>query len=132
MHKRRHGRGHRSRRQVGPDEWAVRARIERYHEPALLLLLRERPRHGYELIELMPEVAAGERVDVGNLYRFLRRLESEGLVESEWNGDLPGPAKRTYRLTETGEKLLGQWADALRETQAEVSTFLDRYEKGGE
>ena len=55
-----------------------------------------------------------------------------GIVESEWRGDLPGPAKRTYRLTEAGEKLLGQWADALRETQAEVSTFLDRYEKGGE
>ena len=128
MHRRHHGRGHRSRRRVGTDEWAVRARIERFHEPALLLLLRERPRHGYELIELVPELSGGDRVDVGNLYRFLRGLESDGIVESEWRGDLPGPAKRTYRLTETGEKLLGQWADALRETQAEVSTFLDRYE----
>ena len=104
MHGRHHGRGHRSRHQIGPDEWAVRARIERFHEPALLLLLRERPRHGYELIELLPEVAGGERVDVGNLYRFLRRLESEGIVESEWNGELPGPAKRTYSLTPAGER----------------------------
>ena len=132
MHRRSHHRGHRSRRRIGPDEWAVRARVERFHEPALLLLLRERPRHGYELIELVGDLHGGDRVDVGNLYRFLRGLESEGIVESEWRGDLPGPAKRTYRLTEAGEKLLGQWADALRETQAEVSTFLDRYEKGGE
>jgi len=132
MHRRQHGRGHRSRHRVGPDEWAVRARIERYHEPGLLLLLRERPRHGYELIEMLPEVAGGERVDVGNLYRFLRRLEGDGIVESEWNGELPGPAKRTYSLTPAGERLLGQWADELRRAREDVSAFLERYEKGGE
>ena len=126
------GRGHRSRRRIGPDEWAVRARVERFHEPALLLLLRERPRHGYELIELLPEVSGGERVDVGNLYRFLRRLESDGIVESEWNGDLPGPAKRTYSLTPTGERLLGQWAKALQRSREDVSAFLERYKRGGE
>jgi PadR family transcriptional regulator PadR len=130
MHRRHHGRGHRSRRRVGPDDWAVRARIERFHEPALLLLLKERPRHGYELIDQLPEVAAGERVDVGNLYRYLRRLENEGIVESEWHGDLPGPAKRTYSLTPAGERLLGQWADALRGAREDVSAFLDRYEEG--
>jgi poly-beta-hydroxybutyrate-responsive repressor len=132
-HHRRHHRGHRSRHRVGPDEWAVRARIERFHEPALLLLLRERSRHGYELIEELPEVVGGERVDVGNLYRFLRRLEGDGIVESEWDGDLPGPAKRTYTLTRAGEKLLDQWAEALRSSREHVSAFLDRYEtKGGE
>jgi PadR family transcriptional regulator PadR len=131
MHRRRHGPGHRSRRRIGPDEWAVRARIERFHEPALLLLLKERPRHGYELIEMLSELA-GERVDVGNLYRFLRRLEGDGIVESEWNGDLPGPAKRTYSLTSAGERLLDQWAEALRQSRDDVSKFLDRYEKGGE
>src|SRR5581483_11057374 len=131
MHRRnRHPRGYRSRQQVGPGEWAVRARVERFHEPALLLLLKERPRHGYELIALLPELAGGERVDVGNLYRFLRRLESDGIVESEWSGDLPGPAKRTYTLTPVGERLLGQWADALRQSREHVSSFLDRYEKG--
>src|SRR6516165_4348646 len=97
MQRRSHRRGYRSRHRVGPAEWSVRARVERFHEPALLLLLRERPRHGYELIELLPELAGGDRIDVGNLYRVLRALESEGIVESEWHGDLPGPAKRTYR-----------------------------------
>jgi poly-beta-hydroxybutyrate-responsive repressor len=132
MHRRHHPGGHRSRQRIGPDEWAVRSRIERFHEPALLLLLRERPRHGYELIEQLPEVAAGERIDVGNLYRFLRRLESDGIVESEWNGDLPGPAKRTYTLTPAGERLLAQWAEALRSSHEHIASFLERYEKGGE
>jgi PadR family transcriptional regulator PadR len=95
----------------------------------LLLLLRERPLHGYELIERLPELAGEGRVDVGNLYRLLRALEGEGLVSSEWSASLPGPAKRTYELTEEGRRLLDRWAEALRASQGVVSAFLDRYDK---
>jgi PadR family transcriptional regulator PadR len=109
----------------------VRARDERFIEPALLLLLRERPMHGYELIELLPEVAGDEtRIDVGNLYRVLRALEEEGIVASEWSADLPGPAKRTYELTEAGVRLLDRWVESLREAQGVISAFIERYEHG--
>ncbi len=73
---------------------------------------------------------AGEgRVDVGNLYRLLRALEAEGLVSSEWSAELPGPAKRTYELTDEGRRLLDRWAEALRQAQADVQGFLDRYDQ---
>jgi poly-beta-hydroxybutyrate-responsive repressor len=105
--------------------------VERFAEPSLLLLLRERPMHGYELIERLPEVAGAEsRVDVGNLYRLLRGLEDEGIVTSEWSADLPGPAKRTYELTEEGRRLLDRWAESLRDAQGVLSKFLERYEQG--
>lgn len=88
--------------------------------------------HGYELIERLPEVAGEDaRIDVGNLYRILRALEAEGIVTSEWSADLPGPAKRTYELTEDGSRLLDRWADALREAQTVVDGFLDRYRREG-
>ena len=74
-------------------------RIERFQVAALLLLLRERPAHGYDLLERLPSLLGDERVDVGNLYRVLRRLEEQGLVSSEWDESVPGPAKRTYELT---------------------------------
>src|ERR671924_914647 len=127
----RHGfRGARCRAFVRPGHWAVQARVERFIEPVLLLLLRERPMHGYELIERIPEVAGEElRVDVGNLYRVLRALEEEGIVSSEWSAELPGPAKRTYELTETGRRLLDRWAEALRHTQDVIVAFLTRYEQ---
>jgi PadR family transcriptional regulator PadR len=122
----------RSRAFVRPGHWAVRARVERFVEPSLLLLLRERPMHGYELIELLPEVAGtATPVDVGNLYRVLRALEEEGIVRSEWSADLPGPAKRTYELTADGRRLLDRWAEALRGAQGVISSFLDRYEEEG-
>src|SRR6476661_8631773 len=120
------------RSQPAPDEtwhWQVRARVERFVEPSILLLLRERPLHGYELIERLPELAGEGRIDVGNLYRLLRALEAEGLVSSEWSAELPGPAKRTYELTPEGRRLLDRWAEALREAQSDVQSFLDRYEE---
>jgi PadR family transcriptional regulator, regulatory protein PadR len=103
--------------------------VERFVEPSLLLLLRERPLHGYELIERLPEVVGEGRVDVGNLYRLLRSLEAEGVVSSEWSAELPGPAKRTYELTAEGRRLLDRWAEALRQAQTDVQSFLDRYEE---
>src|ERR671928_1153061 len=128
MTHRRHPRS-RSRRLVRPGHWHVHARVERFVEPSLLLLLRERPLHGYELLERLPELGLEGRVDVGNLYRLLRALEAEGLVSSEWSADLPGPAKRTYELTDEGHRLLDRWAEALREAQRDVQGFLDRYDR---
>jgi poly-beta-hydroxybutyrate-responsive repressor len=108
----------------------VHARVERFVEPSLLLLLRERPLHGYELLERIPELGVEGRVDIGNLYRLLRALEDEELVRSEWSADLPGPAKRTYELTEEGRKLLDRWAEALTRARGTIDTFLERYEEG--
>src|SRR5919201_4465260 len=113
-HPRRHG-------------WAVHARVERFTEPALLLLLRDRPAHGYELIESLGELAPGRRVDMGNLYRSLRAMEAEGLVRSEWDADAPGPAKRRYELTPAGTRLLQHWIEALMEAQQRIDAFISRY-----
>ena len=124
------GRGARVRHSVGPGQWEVRARIERFVEPALLLLLAERPMHGYELLELLPEIAREERrVDLGNLYRLLRSLEEEGIVDSEWDESLAGPAKRIYRLTDSGRDLLAKWAAALGGARDVITAFIDRYER---
>ena len=102
----------------------MRARIERYGEPVLLMLVSEGPTHGYELLERLPPLVGEERVDVGNLYRNLRALEDEGLVSSEWRADLPGPTKRTYTLTDDGRAVLAAWLDSLDGLRESLGTFL--------
>jgi PadR family transcriptional regulator PadR len=109
----------------------VRARVERFGEPALLLLLAAGPTHGYELLERLPEFLTDERVDVGNVYRALRALEEEGLVVSEWSADLPGPAKRTYTLTDEGSAVLASWLDALDALRDGLTSFVDQARKKG-
>ena len=101
------------------------ARVERFTEPAILLLLRERPAHGYDLLERLPDLTGEKRVEMGNLYRLLRALELEGLVSSKWN-----EGKRTYTLTTRGLHLLEHWAEALRTSQERTAHFLERYERG--
>ena len=121
-------RGPRSRRHHG-GRWRVLARVERFTEPALLLLLRERPAHGYDLLERLPELTGEQRVEMGNLYRLLRALEEEGVVSSEWDAESQGPARRRYALTDHGRRLLDDWAEALRRSQERTQRFLDRYEE---
>jgi PadR family transcriptional regulator PadR len=110
----------------------VRARVERFAEPALLVLLAEGETHGYELLERLPDLLGERRVDVGNVYRALRALEDEGLVRSEWQADLPGPTKRTYTLTDDGRAVLASWLDALARLRDELASFLDDARKGGD
>ena len=104
-------------------------RIERFQVAALLLLLRERKTHGYDLLERLPELTGEERIDVGNLYRVLRALEEQGLVSSEWDESLPGPAKRTYELTDGGATALDRWATSLAETRTRIDRFLERHQE---
>ena len=127
-----HGRRGPRARHRHEGRWLVVARVERFAEPALLLLLRERPAHGYDLLERLPELTGEQRVEMGNLYRLLRALEEEGLVGSEWDSSSPGPAKRRYALTPAGARLLDQWAEALREVWSCTAIFLERYECGKE
>jgi PadR family transcriptional regulator, regulatory protein PadR len=108
-----------------------RGRGLRFLEPGLLALLRERPTHGYELIAELPALLGGERVDVGNVYRALRGLEERGLVTSEWRDDLPGPAKRTYRITEDGRAALDRWAQWLRDARDRIDRLLARLDERG-
>lgn len=120
-------RGPRCRCQIGPGRFEVKARVERFVEPAILLLLAEGPSHGYELADGLEELLGDGRVDFGNLYRLLRSLESEGLLVSSWNEELSGPLKRTYALSDDGRSLLGTWVQSLETSQQRTTAFLERY-----
>ena len=118
--KRRHGRSRRS------------GAVARFVEPAVLLLLREGNAHGYELADELTAFMPVQRVDVGNLYRLLRKLEDDGLVSSEWDEGEAGRAKRVYEITDDGIEALDDWAERLRGTAEALTRFLDRHDRGRE
>ncbi len=97
-----------------------------FMRPCLLLLIREQPSHGYDLLVRLEELEF-RRFDPGGLYRALRAMEQEGLVRSAWELSEMGPPRRMYRLTGEGEDWLHAWAASLRETGRVVGLFLARY-----
>jgi len=67
--------------------------------------------------------------DPGSIYRNLRRMEEEGLVESEWDTPGRGPARRRYRITPQGLERLDAWSRTIRHRRDSLDEFLRVYEK---
>ncbi len=61
--------------------------------------------YGYSLVQLLAE--KGVEIDQSTLYPLLRRLENQGLLESEWSVEGSRP-RRYYVLSKTGEETLQQ------------------------
>lgn len=95
-------------------------------QPCLLLLLKERADHGYELASRLRPMHDGEG-DSGGVYRALRNLEKHGLVRSEWLTSDVGPARRTYHLTASGVDFLDEQVHVLEDVHEVLHVFLDRY-----
>ncbi len=114
-----------------------RARVRGFTHCWLLLQLGRAPAHGYELLERLSAVEVGTGIDPGSLYRTLRGLEEEGLVQSSWDTAGSGPARRVYGITDLGREYLQAWAVHIRTTRDRLDQFLADYEtlkdrEGGE
>ena len=95
-------------------------------QPFLLLSLDQWQSHGYELIRRLT-LFGFEAVDPGSVYRTLRQLERDGLLESDWDTASGGPARRRYALTDAGRTYLDGWAGALRGYQHMLDAFFSTY-----
>lgn len=103
-------------------------RIRGFMQPWLLLLLLQKPSHGYELMERLSQGEDTPNADPGLLYRTLRQLEEEGLVHSSWDTEGSGPARRLYKVTPEGVEYLHAWAVNICRTRERLDRFLAEYE----
>ena len=78
---------------------------------AVLSLLAEGPKHGYQLMKEMRERSNGAyRASAGSVYPTLQQLEDEELIASDQQS-----GRRVYHLTEAGKNELKKEADTVRE-----------------
>jgi PadR family transcriptional regulator len=75
----------------------------------VLALVEHRPRHGYEISQVIEERSEGAvRFRVASLYPLLYRLEKRGWVAGRWV-EKPGQRRRRYyKITAPGRKVLAQ------------------------
>jgi DNA-binding PadR family transcriptional regulator len=75
-------------------------------EMAVLSLVVEQPRHGYEIEQVIEERGMRNWTDVGfsSIYYLLKKLEGEGLVKGQLQEAERGPARKVYRATPAGRQ----------------------------
>ncbi|HEV3040944.1 MAG TPA: helix-turn-helix transcriptional regulator [Candidatus Angelobacter sp.] len=88
----------------------------------LAVLAHLRTEHyGYTLRKALAD--HGLDIDEGTLYPLLRRLESQGLLSSEWREENKRN-KRFYRLSPQGETILAKLLDEWNNINASLTRIL--------
>ncbi|MFD0900008.1 PadR family transcriptional regulator [Actinomadura sediminis] len=84
---------------------------------AILALLAEEPRNGYQIIQEIAERSEHAwRPSPGAVYPALQQLADEGLIAAEETG-----GRRVHRLTDAGRAHVEEHADELREPWAAMA-----------
>ena len=87
----------------------------------ILKLLRDKPRHGYEVMkELEDQMRGCYSPSPGTVYPTLQWLEDEGLVRAS---DLEG--KKVYEITDAGRKFLDEHKDTVDDIFDRVKEAVD-------
>jgi DNA-binding PadR family transcriptional regulator len=85
---------------------------------AVLSQLRT-PQYGYSLRQALAK--RGMPIEEGTLYPLLRRLESQGILGSQWRAD-EGPPRRYYELSALGAALY----EDLTSAWGSLASVMDR------
>ncbi len=107
--------------------------IYRFVEPVVLYMLRENgATHGYQLTaNLQHHALTDAAIEGAALYRTLRRLEEHGYVESTWDTQSGGPARRIYTITRDGRTHLEDWAHVMDHLSRSMVGFVSKIKQGG-
>ncbi len=88
----------------------------------ILLVLLERERHGYSIARAIEQRRDGARIEAGSLYRTLRTMLRDGLIEeSDQRPDpeLDDERRRYFKVTAAGR-------DAATATARQFGTLVDK------
>jgi PadR family transcriptional regulator, regulatory protein PadR len=81
----------------------------------------DQEQYGYSLMKLL--AVQGLEVDQGTLYPLLRRLETQGLLQSVWRLEEARP-RRYYIISPEGRQLLPRLKEEWQQLVAVVNTIL--------
>jgi PadR family transcriptional regulator PadR len=90
-------------------------------ELLILSLVEDRPRHGYDIGQLIQLRSRGViKFNVASLYPLLYRLEKRGWIRGRWVEKTGQRRRRYYRLTPIGRKVLTAQRDGWQEFVAAI------------
>jgi transcriptional regulator len=81
--------------------------------------------HGFGIADYLQQVSDALHVEEGSLYPALHRLESQGLIESEWGVSENNRRARFYKLTPRGRKRIAVEVSNWRQMVDAVNQVID-------
>jgi PadR family transcriptional regulator PadR len=90
---------------------------------AVLKLFPRQEFYGYDVHKVL--ASEGVELEISNLYRILKEMRNEGLLESRWTTSRVGPRKRMYRLSDKGQDALNDiFLDAIKTVHSFYGLYL--------
>ncbi len=94
-------------------------------ELCVLSLLKRRDRYGYEISEYL-----SRHIDIadGTVYPILRKLKSDGLVDTYLQEESGGPPRKYYSLTQLGRNIYRNDKEEYLDFAKAIETLLEEDE----
>lgn len=91
----------------------------------MLSLLKRRDRYGYEISEYL-----SRHIDIadGTVYPILRKLKSDGLVDTYLQEESGGPPRKYYSLTQLGQNVYRNDKKEYLDFAKAIETLLEEDE----
>lgn len=108
--------------------------LDKLIQPLVLSILAQGgSMHGFAILKEMAknERFDGKAPDATGVYRYLKKMETSGLLTSEWDLgsiDESGKPKRIFTITELGRECLENWAIALTDYVKYINGIVESIE----
>lgn len=102
--------------------------LDKLLQPAILAILYKQDLHGFVLIQKLGEnpMFDGTEPDRAGVYRYLKKMESSGLLSSDWELDGEGSKpRRIYSITKEGKHCLENWSAVLKTYRDSVGMLVE-------
>lgn len=99
--------------------------LERFLQPTILMLLYYQEMHGFKMLQEISKTPMfeGNYPDPSGLYRYLKKMEAQGLLISREEQQEDFPSKRIYAITDLGKDCLKHWSETLESYVNNLSEF---------
>lgn len=105
--------------------------LDKLLQPLILCILaRGSDMHGFAILKEIGKIPRFEdkNPDATGVYRYLKKMESSGLLTSRWELDElddAGKPKRVFSITEKGRSCMFNWAEALTDYEKHIHYLVD-------
>lgn len=89
----------------------------------LLSLIEDEATYGYEMVSKLRDRGL-DLASEGSIYPLLSRLQKQGMIEGYLVQSPAGPARKYYRMSDEGRRILEQWRNEWREFSTAVDAVL--------